>query len=469
VLVRRGGETVDPEAVEAALGRARYVSEVAVVAEAVGGDERPVALVVPDRAVLARKKIVDGPGVVRFAVRECAARLPAAARPVRTVLVRGPLPRTPAGKLLRDAVRSLLEAPPGAAGSVPGAAPPVAALGDDPAGRAVAAALMQVAGTAAAGVSPRDELSLDLGLDSMDRVALVAEVERGLGGALPEGAVLAITVEELLAEARRAVPSAQTDSMAADETARRLLARATRAAGAGAPLRHGVLSASRRWLTRGLRLDLRGVEHLPREGPFVLCPNHLTNLDALLLSAVLPRDVADRAWMLGKRQLFSGAVLRWLFLATRALPTDNRADFTPALRVARLALERGDGLIVFPEGQRALDGRMGVWRAGAGILAASAGAPLVPLALAGVDAVLPPGRAWPRLRDEAGRPRPVRVEILPPIAPPESPPADPGRLAVEGRRLVGEVRGRVEQALAAMPPELRPVQMDLLAAEGAPR
>jgi 1-acyl-sn-glycerol-3-phosphate acyltransferase len=140
-------------------------------------------------------------------------------------------------------------------------------------------------------------------------------------------------------------------------------------------------------------LDLRGTEHVPGTGPLVITPNHQTFADPVLVTIPIRRRVYYMAW----RRLFRVPVLGGAIRLLRAFPVDLDARDLSAVREARRLLVDEDAVVmIFPEGGRSVDGRLGRFHPGAFRLAASLGVPVLPVTIAGGHASWPPGRRLPR-------------------------------------------------------------------------
>jgi len=138
-------------------------------------------------------------------------------------------------------------------------------------------------------------------------------------------------------------------------------------------------------------LELRGVEHIPADGPVLIVPNHQTYADPPLVTIPVRRPVYYMAWS----ELFRIPLFSRLIRLLRAFPVDEARDWR-AVRTAVRLLHAGEAVMIFPEGARSPDGRVGVFKAGAFRLAVQAAAPVLPVTIAGGDRCWPPGRAWPR-------------------------------------------------------------------------
>lgn len=144
---------------------------------------------------------------------------------------------------------------------------------------------------------------------------------------------------------------------------------------------YGLAKTILRPLTKALfAARVRGEEHVPATGPIVVAANHRSLLDPPLLGAWFPRTIQYMA----KRELFSIPVLSWFITQWHAFPVDrDRADLG-AIRQALRILKDGGVVGIFPEGTRNLDGAVKA-RGGAILIAATAGCPVVPVALVGTQ------------------------------------------------------------------------------------
>lgn len=150
----------------------------------------------------------------------------------------------------------------------------------------------------------------------------------------------------------------------------------------------------------------RGVEHVPA-GPLVVAANHFSHLDPVMVSLGVGRPVRYLAVdELYGRSGFFDRLTTWL----GAIPVPRSRAPVGALRLALAELRAGGTVGLFPEGMR-----VWVWgeippKRGAAWLARRAGAPLLPVAVAGSEQAMGRGATW------ASR-RPIHVEVCPPLFP----------------------------------------------------
>ena len=103
------------------------------------------------------------------------------------------------------------------------------------------------------------------------------------------------------------------------------------------------------------RMQRIGREHLPRSGPLLLAANHRSFLDPFVIGTLVRRPV----YYMAKRELFEKRWQAWILNALGAFPVDRGAGDGDAMATARAILERGDCVVVFPEGTRVRPGPLG--------------------------------------------------------------------------------------------------------------
>jgi long-chain acyl-CoA synthetase len=277
---------------------------------------------------------------------------------------------------------------------------------------------------------------LELGLDSMERVELLTHLEQIFGAQVPEEVAHKIyTVRELVDAVLAAAPGGARGAEAAQS--QDAWGRLLNDLPSDDPLLHallvpkpffslfeyGVLKLfyAAAWLLLGFRV--RGRERLPAHGPYLLCPNHQSYLDAFLLIAALPYRVVRRMFFVGASEYFATPLRRWLAGEINVVPVDPDTNLTKAMQAGAFGLKHGLVLILFPEGERSIDGKIKKFKKGGPILSLHLGAPMVPVALEGVYDVWPRGKTfqWGAILNSRGRP-PMRLTFGAPLpAPPRLP------------------------------------------------
>jgi glycerol-3-phosphate dehydrogenase (NAD(P)+) len=131
------------------------------------------------------------------------------------------------------------------------------------------------------------------------------------------------------------------------------------------------------------RLQRIGREHIPSDGGVILAPNHRSFLDPWVVGVCLRRPV----YFVAKRELFEKRWMGWFLNALGAFPIRRGESDEEAMETARILVERGDAIMMFPEGTRIRRGSLGEPKRGVGRLALETGAPVVPIAVLGTERI----------------------------------------------------------------------------------
>ena len=206
-------------------------------------------------------------------------------------------------------------------------------------------------------------------------------------------------------------------------------------------LRLGGMVALKLVMAGYFRLRIIGRELIPAQGPFVLVANHSSHLDAVALSCALPPRLWCHAYAVAAQDYFFRSFVRALaaVVSANAMPFDRKEDPQKSLELCAEALQvSGEGLIIFPEGTRSLDGSIGRFRLGVGRLVAGTEIPVVPAYIHGAHYAWPKGGVFPK-------PTRVTVVIGSPRVYPKAPRTQEGFIAVadDARQAVLELQGQL--------------------------
>lgn len=133
------------------------------------------------------------------------------------------------------------------------------------------------------------------------------------------------------------------------------------------------------------RIDVRGVEEfVPDEGPALLVCNHVSYMDALILSSAIPRPIRFVMYY----KIFNAPLTRWAFKAAHAIPIAGKHEDAELMQRAfdevDQALAEGELVCIFPEGRLTTDGEIGPFKNGMERILAKRPVPVVPLAIQGM-------------------------------------------------------------------------------------
>ena len=402
IIVLASGKNICPDEIEQHYVKSAVIKEICVMGVRrpdAPTTERLHAVVVPDRDALKERRISNHGDLLRFEMESLGAGLPAHKRVLGYDVWFEPLPRTTTGKLRRHEIQRRRTAKD-VAREDDVARPASTAEQEWHDDSHVGAALALVTRRARPGVTVRPDanLELDLGLDSMERVELLTELEQRFGLKVSESVVHEIATVRQLVDAVRPQPDGAGGTVNVDaawDTILRDLPPETD------PVLEPLLRTRRvlapfAWLVcRVMRLllarvDVDGMEHLPATGPFLICPNHQGYLDPFLLGGVLPLATFRQLFVVGAAEYFHSPFMAWLARQINLVPVNPDASLVPAMRAGAFGLTHGKVLLLFPEGERSIDGTVKRFKKGAPILAKQLGAPIVPVSLRGIFEL------WPR-------------------------------------------------------------------------
>ena len=180
-------------------------------------------------------------------------------------------------------------------------------------------------------------------------------------------------------------------------------------------------------VTRGT-LRFIDIGNVPRDGPLLVVSNHVSNLDPMLFGGFFPRTL----FAMAKKEMYRTPLAAWWLAGCNCFPIDRGTPDRRAL-VRALDILRDDGrLLVFLEGTRSRTATMQKAEAGAGFLARKSGAPVLPVAVWGTEA-LRGGRLL----------RPARITMRF---------GSPIHLDLAGRRDDAAIAGAMAAAVAALLP-----------------
>jgi len=195
-----------------------------------------------------------------------------------------------------------------------------------------------------------------------------------------------------------------------------------------------VVTFIRKVMNPYFKVEVHGpVDNLKVDGPLILAPVHRSNLDSLLVAGVSTR----RCRALAKHTMFKNKPFAWLIASLGAFPVERGTADREALRAARMLLDSGEAMFVFPEGTRQEGQQVGEIYDGVAYLAAKTGAQVVPVGIAGTGEAMGKGTKFPK-----------RVKVVMEVGEIMQPPAASGkRVTVGDRKRFSEELGSVLQDL----------------------
>jgi long-chain acyl-CoA synthetase len=454
VIVLSNGKNVYPEEIEAHYLKSPFIKEMAVMGlegkPGEGGD-RLHAVIVPNFDVLRQRKIVNAKEAIRFDIEGLSPQIASTKRIGSYEIWQDDLPRTSTRKIKRFEVMKTVKANQARKltddSDLPAEKPLTdeeTAWLDQPEVQRGLKIVRETSRSAPPTMRPTLSLDLDLGLDSMQRVELLSRLEEELGGNVEEAQLTELyTVRDLLDAVLQSAASG------AGGAGKRVTFAGWKAILAEEPDDPDVLALAHPnrvtdafWycLSRLMqvialdRFDLKvsGIEKLPQEGPYIISSNHQSYIDPLILASILPAEVFRRLFAVGTSEIFGKGFMRRLARSIKVIVLDPDANLVPAMRAGAFGLRNGLALILYPEGERSIDGAPKTFKKGAAILSIHMQVPIVPVAIEGFH------DAWPRNQSFQGF-KPLKMVFGDPIQPP--PESEAAEAAYE--KLTADLKTRI--------------------------
>ena len=454
IIVLSNGKNIYPEEVEAHYLKSPYIKELAVIGlEARPGEagDRLHAVIVPNFDVLRQKKIVNAREVIRYDIESLSPQIASTKRIGSYEIWQEDLPRTTTRKIKRFEVEKRVKENETRKLSEDSELPSERPLTeqetawlDQSTVQHALRIIHQAARTPPTKLRPTHNLELDLGFDSMQRVELLSRLEEQLGGDVEESQLAGIYTVRDLVDA--VLQSAATGARAPANHPvfagwKTILAEEPDPEEVRALALPQPASATFWYLVSRLiqvialdrfSLHVSGIDKLPRTGAYLISSNHQSYLDAVILASVLPPTIFDKVFAVGTSEIFGEGFMRRLARSVRVVVVDPDANLIPAMRAGAYGLRQGRPLILYPEGERSIDGTLKVFKKGAAILSIHMQVPIVPVAIEGFYEV------WPRNKSFQGF-KPLKIVFGDPILPP--PEEDASEAAYE--KLTTKLKARV--------------------------
>jgi len=418
VIVLSSGKNIAPEEVETHYLKGAHIKELCVLAVKADGQEKLMAAIVPDLGYFKKSGEIDIHGLVKWDLETLSVNLPDYKRIRGFIIVKDDLPRTRLGKLKRYEVEAnyldeLKDAQLGKVHRDETINEEDAALIQTELYQNIIEIIRQQVKIKGE-INPNDHLEIELGLDSLSRVELIATLEKTYDIKLPQALIANVfTVKDLvqqidlLLQDRADRQEVKTPVVGQEELWKEIIQEKP----SEELLKNIDLNPSKRarfviflfcsflrlLFKLFFRLKVKGLENLPQDKAFIFCPNHVSYLDGFIVNSVLPNKMVMRVFSIGFKAYFDAPIVRNLTKIGRLVVIDRAGQLTQALQVSAYILKQGKIATLFPEGARSIDGKVKEFRKGVGILAKELNVPLVPVYLDGVYEAWPRTRKFPRL------------------------------------------------------------------------
>lgn len=404
VIVLSSGENVYPEDLERQYMKIPLIKEICIV----GVEERGIveslhALIVPDLEYAKREKIGNIQESLKWEINKVSLNMPQCSRIRGFTLYTEPLPKTSLGKFRRFMIKDLVKT---RSEELRAKAEDKDLIKDETARKVIECIKPLLKEPVP--IQGKDNLELDLGLDSLALIELVVALEKTFSTKLPESFTSEIhTVEEIIGKIKEyekgKAKKIEKAVMWKDILSEEPYLEDRKKIG----LYHNFLE--RLVIICGLltlksifkfcfRLKVKGLQNLPDKGPYIITPNHTSYIDGFAVVTALPLQLFWNLYSIGWQTYFAGSLGFFARLA-HVIPIDRETYLQKALQTAAYVLRKRKSLLVFPEGGRSYDGELMEFKKGVGILALELNLPVVPAYIEGSHDVLPRGKKWPKFHE----------------------------------------------------------------------
>jgi len=415
VIVLSSGKNIFPDEVEEYYRESPFIKEAGVF---MSSQENLRAVIVPNFDEFQKKGMINVYEKIKWDVENISKELPSYKRILGFVLTKEELPKTRLGKIKRFQLATIYQKEEKKETAPKNSQQPDSenTLYKNPIGRQVVDFLRKELKLNRVPQST-DHLELDFGIDSLTRVELISGLEQLFKIRMSEEAFAQVaTVGELVAA---------VSNLMVEQTPQDIIEKSLKTSWAeiltveSDPQQFQQLDLDPGWLEHAFgyvvrrfiflvfkifgRIKIINQQHLPEQGPYIICCNHSSYLDAFAVICGLTDKVAMQTYFIGLKDIFLHPAVRWAMRLGRLIPIDASNELMKAMQSAAFLLKYNKIICIFPEGQRSIDGEVKVFKKGIGILAKELQVPVVPAAIDGTY------QAWPRT---AQFPRAHQMKII---------------------------------------------------------
>lgn len=394
IIVLSNGKNVNPAELEEELLKSALVADAGVFF----ANDQLQAMIVPNMQAPEFEGTADQEAVIkRLLIEPFNKSVSSYKKIMRIYVTQQELPRTRLGKLQRFKLSELAVEP---ANDLAEADQP-----QDEVYGMIAAFLEKEKGRV---VRPHHHLEMDLGLDSLDKVSLQAYLQQTFG-ASPEPPAMADfsnvkLLSQWVSERKTKMEESHINWKEILQEKVSLKLPATWITG------NIALWSSKVFFKLYFRFYASGVDKIP-DGPCIIAPNHQTSVDGLLVASWLRFGQARKTYIYAKEKHIRQPWLKFLANRNNIIIMDLNNNLKESIQKMAELLKSNKKIIIFPEGTRTLNGKMGDFKKTFAILSSELNVPIVPVSIKGAFEALPKGRLFPRPWKK------ISIEFLDPVYP----------------------------------------------------
>ncbi|MFZ2357511.1 MAG: 1-acyl-sn-glycerol-3-phosphate acyltransferase, partial [Candidatus Omnitrophota bacterium] len=427
VIVLSSGKNIYPDELEGYYSQSPYIKEICVLQKS---EERfghlidsLFAVVVPDSEYFQQKNVINIRAKIRWELENLAKALPGYRHIMGFTLTKEALARTAMGKIKRYEVREkyLLGMP------VLREIEETELCEEDKRilSQDFAQKIMRyLSGQLKKPIYLDSHLEIDLGIDSLTRVELTLGLEALLSLKIPDEVVYDVsTVRDIIIRIQEIVQNLKPyqakviqkswAEILREEPKEEILQKIRIKPRIIDWVFTYIFRSSFKFMFRIFWfLRIKAVGNLPKDGPYLICPNHASFLDGFVIFSSLPLKLAINTYFVGFSYIFEYPLFKWALKLARLVPIDPDTNLTDTMQAVTYLLSHKKIVCIFPEGMRSVDEKVKEFKKGVGILIKELVIPVVPAYIKGSH------QSWPRT-SFLPKPYPLKVIFGRPLYPKE--------------------------------------------------
>ncbi len=395
VIVLPSGKNIYPEDVENLYNKSSLFKEISIIAHksASGSTKGLGVVVVPNMREVKERDVFDVRDRIRSVISMESSKLPSYMQISEVLVSNTELPKTRLGKFKRNEIDKIaIQLRSGEQPKEIELKPEEIEILNKPESVRFLGRFSEI--TEVKGpFHPNDDLTLDLGVDSLTLVEVTALLEREFGVFIPEDEIPNVrSIGDILERLPESPTLAAEDIAAAKKENNESL--------------DDIFDLNRNFVKRtairiiqfflrfivliAFRSRLKDVKKIPRNRAVLICPNHQSLIDPILVYALLPGEMLEKTLFTGFGEYFSKAPLSWIVHPMRIILTGTGRTSAESIRLATEGLNQGYSVCIFPEGERTSTGTIMKPRIGAGLLSVETDTPIIPIYIDGATNTLSP-------------------------------------------------------------------------------
>ncbi|MBI9067849.1 MAG: AMP-binding protein [Salinivirgaceae bacterium] len=395
IIVLSNGKNINPVEVEDKLERmSKYISEAAVIMY----KNQLHATIVPDYNELAADDIKNLEVYFRNEVLTNYNEQASSSKKImQFTLFKTDIPRTRLGKIQRFKLAEMIDKPQGEKKK-----------NKDPEFEEYKTIKTFIENETSSNIDPDDHLEFDIALDSLGKLSLIDFLDKTFGVKIEENQLLKFPSIRKLVEfvkdnkLRYKVENIDWSAILKEKTNLKL---------PKVWFTQRVFKHSSKWFFKlYFRFNGQGMENIP-EGACIIAPNHQSYFDGMFVASLIRNNIMRQTYFYAKKKHIKTKLANFLARKNNVIVMDLNNDLKESIQKLAEVLKMGRKIIIFPEGTRTKDGKLGEFKKTFAILSKELNVPVVPVVIDGAYDALPSGKKFPKIFSK------INVKFLPPIEP----------------------------------------------------